>query len=63
MSLGEDISKLVGKGDGVQLEIAFLEMLTSDVAVNFNVLGVGATGGEYTLANWTGAEKRNGVST
>ena len=28
------------KGDGEQLEIAFLEMLASDVVVNFNVLGV-----------------------
>ena len=38
MSLGEDISRLVSKGDG-QLEIAFLEMLVSDVVVNLNVLG------------------------
>ena len=63
MSLGEDISRLDGEGGGVQLEIAFLEMLTSDVAVNFNVLGVRATGGEYASAEWTGAEKRNRVST
>ena len=40
MSFGEDINRLVGKGDGEQLEIAFLKMLASDVAVNFNVLGV-----------------------
>ena len=40
MSLGEDISRLVGRGNGKQLEIAFLEMLASDVAVNLNVLGV-----------------------
>ena len=40
MSLGEDISRLLGKRDGEQLEIAFLEMLASDVAVNLNVLGV-----------------------
>ena len=39
MSLGEDISRLVGRGDGEQLEIAFLEMLASDVAVDLNVLG------------------------
>ena len=39
MSLGEDISRLVSKGDGEQLEIAFLEMLESDVAVNLNVFG------------------------
>ena len=38
VNLGEDISKLVSKGDG-QLEIAFLEMLVSDVVVNLNVLG------------------------
>ena len=38
MSLGEDISKLVSRGDGEQLEIAFLEMLASDVAVDLNVL-------------------------
>ena len=37
---GEDINKLVNRGDGKQLEIAFLEMLASDVAVNLNVLGV-----------------------
>lgn len=56
MSLDEDISKLVGEGDGVQLKIAFLKMLMSEVAVNFNVLGVGATRGEYTSTEWTGAK-------
>ena len=40
MRLGEDISRLVNKGDGEQLEIAFLEMLASDAAVDLNVLGV-----------------------
>ena len=40
MSLGEDISRLVSRGDGEQLEIAFLEMMASDVAFNFNVLDV-----------------------
>ena len=40
MSLGEDISRLVSRGDGEQLEIAFLEMLVSDVVVDLNVLGV-----------------------
>ena len=39
VKLGEDISRLVSRGDGKQLEIAFLEMLASDVAVEFNVLG------------------------
>ena len=39
MSLGEDISRLVSRGDGEQLEISFLEMLASDVVVNLNVLG------------------------
>ena len=39
MSLGEDVSRLVSRGDGEQLEIAFLEMLASDVAVDLNVLG------------------------
>ena len=39
MRLGEDINRLVSRGDGEQLEIAFLEMLASDVAVDFNVLG------------------------
>ena len=38
MSLREDISRLVSRGDGEQLEIAFLEMLASDVAVDLNVL-------------------------
>ena len=37
--LGEDISRLVSRGDGDQLEIAFLEMLVSDMVVNINVLG------------------------
>ena len=40
MSLGEDISTLVSRGDGEQLKIAFFEMLVSDVAVDLNVLGV-----------------------
>ena len=40
VSLGEDISKLVSSRNGEQLEIAFLEMLASDVAVDLNVLGV-----------------------
>ena len=40
MSLGEDISRLLGRRDGEQLEIAFLEMLASDVAINLNVLSV-----------------------
>ena len=40
VSLGEYISRLVSRGDGEQLKIAFLEMLASDVAVDFNVLGV-----------------------
>ena len=39
VSFGEDISRLVGRGDGEQLNIAFLEMLASDVAVDLNVLG------------------------
>ena len=39
MKLGEDISKLVNRVDGEQLEIAFLEMLASDVAVDLNVFG------------------------
>ena len=39
MRLGEDISGLVNRADGEQLEIAFLEMLASDVAINLNVLG------------------------
>ena len=39
MSLGEDISRLVSRGDGEQLEIFFLEMLASDVTVDLNVLG------------------------
>ena len=40
VSLCEDISRLVSRGDGEQLEITFLEMLASDVAVDLNVLGV-----------------------
>ena len=40
MTLGEDISRLVSRGDGEQLKIAFLEMLASDVAINLDVLGV-----------------------
>ena len=39
MSLGKDISRLVSRGDGEQLKISFLEMLASDVAVDFNMLG------------------------
>ena len=39
MSLGKDISKLVSREDGEQLEISFLEMLASDVAVDLNMLG------------------------
>ena len=39
VTLGEDISRLVSRRDGEQLEIAFLEMLASDVAVNLIVLG------------------------
>ena len=39
VSLGEDISRLVSIGDREQLEIVFLEMLASDVAVDLNVLG------------------------
>ena len=39
VSLGEDNNRLVSRGDGEQLEIAFLEMLASDVAVDLNVLG------------------------
>ena len=35
VSLGEDISRLVSRGDGEQLE-----MLTSDVAIDLNVLGL-----------------------
>ena len=30
VSLGKDISRLVSRGDGEQLEISFLEMLMSD---------------------------------
>ena len=39
MSLGEEISRLVSRGDGEQLEISFLEMLASDVTNDLNVLG------------------------
>ena len=39
-SLGEDISKLVSKEEGEQLEIAFLKMIASDVAVDLNMLCV-----------------------
>ena len=39
MRFGEDISRLASRRDGKQLEIAFLEMLASDVTVNLNVLG------------------------
>ena len=39
VSLGEEINRLVSRGDGKQLEISFFEMLVSDVAVNLNVLG------------------------
>ena len=39
VSFGEDIGRLVGRGDGEQLEIAFLEMLMSDMAINLDVLG------------------------
>ena len=39
VSLGEDISRLVSRGDGEQLEISFLEMLANDVAVELNMLG------------------------
>ena len=38
VSLGEDISGLVSRGDGEQLEIVFLEMLASDVAVDLMCL-------------------------
>ena len=39
MSLGEDISRLVSRGDGEQLEISFLEMFVSNVVIDLNVLG------------------------
>ena len=39
VSLGKNISRLVNRGDGEQLEISFLEMLASDVAVDLNMLG------------------------
>ena len=39
VSLGKDISRPVSRGDGEQLEISFLEMLASDVAVDLNMLG------------------------
>ena len=34
-----DISKLVSRGDGEQLEISYLDILASDVVVDLNVLG------------------------
>ena len=37
-SLDEDISKLVSKEDGEQLEIVFLKMMASDVAIDLNML-------------------------
>ena len=40
MSFGEDINKLISRGDGEQLEIAFLKILVNDVAIDLNVLGV-----------------------
>ena len=39
MSFGEDIGTLVSRGDREQLEIAFLKMLMSDMAIDLNVLG------------------------
>ena len=39
VSLGEDISRLVNREDWEQLEIAFLEMLESDVAIDISVFG------------------------
>ena len=39
VSLGKNISRLVSRGDGEQLEISFLEMLANDVAVDLNMLG------------------------
>ena len=39
VSLGKDISRLVSREDGEQLEIFFLEMLASDVAVDLNMVG------------------------
>ena len=39
MSLGKNINRLVSRGDGEQLEISFLEMLASDVAVDLIMLG------------------------
>ena len=38
VSLGKNINRLVSRGDGEQLEISFLEMLASDVAVDLNML-------------------------
>ena len=38
--LGGDISRLVRRGDGEQLKIAFLKMLVNDVVIDLNVLGV-----------------------
>ena len=34
-----DISRLVSRGDGEQLEISYLDILASDVVVDLNVLG------------------------
>ena len=39
VSLSKNISRLVSRGDGEQLEISFLKMPASDVAVNLNMLG------------------------
>ena len=39
MRLGKNISRLVSRGDGEQLEISFLKMLANDVAVDLNMLG------------------------
>ena len=39
VSLSKDINRLVSREDGEQLEISFLEMLASDVAVDLNMVG------------------------
>ena len=39
VSLCKDISRLVSRGDGEQLEISYLDILASDVVVDLNVLG------------------------
>ena len=39
VSFGKNISRLVNRGDGEQLEISFLEMLVSDVVIDLNMLG------------------------